>query len=433
MTAADPPATGAPNPSTDGASGPRGAAETATSRRRPGLGTRILLGMCVGALAGAILGERAAVVQPLGDLFIRLLVLTAVPLVFFNLLAGVTALTDVKTLGRLAGKFFAWILGTKVVALSLGIGAMLALRPGMGMTLRGEAPPEVAQAPSVLEVLLGLVPSNAVKAFADGNVAQVVVLALLLGMATLGLPATPRDRLRGAYADLAELLRKLVGLILEVAPYGIAALMMVTVGRYGAELLGPMARFVLGVTAAHLLLVGLYLGLLAVFTARRPLAFLRATGTVWATTVATTSSLASLPLAMDAAERMGVPRSVHAFTLPLGIQVNKDGTAVLLAAVVVLTAQAAGVPLSAADLVTVFLMGALLSAGSGGIPGGGFVVALVMVEAFRLPLELAVIVGGIYRLVDMGNTTVNVMGNLTGTILVAASEEARPTAPQDPA
>ena len=118
-------------------------------------------------------------------------------------------------------------------------------------------------------------------------------------------------------------------------------------------------------------------------------------------------------------------RTEYAFTLPLGIQINKDGTAILLASVVVFTAQATGVTLTGADLFTVMLLGFLLSAGSGGIPGGGFVVALIMVEAFHLPLELAGIVGGIYRLVDMGNTTVNVMGNLVGSILVAHSERGR--------
>lgn len=403
--------------------GPR--SQGAPEAGRMGLGTRILLGMLAGAALGASFGERATVLQPAGDLFIRLLVLAAVPLVFFNLLAGVTALTDLKALGRLAGKFLGWILATKVVAVALGVGAMMALRPGVGMTLRGEVAQDVGEAPSFLDVLLGLVPSNAFKAFADGNVAQVVVLAVVLGVATLRLPEAPRDRLRGLFADLAELLRKVVGLVLVVAPYGIAALMAVTVGRYGAELLGPMARFIAGLTAAHLAMVALYLLALPAAVGRRPGAFLRATGPVWATTVATTSSLASLPVALEAAEKEGVSRPVYSFTLPFGIQVNKDGTAAMLAAVVVLTAQAAGVTLSAGDLVTVVLMACLLSAGSGGIPGGGFVVALIMVEAFQLPLELAAIVGGIYRLIDMGITTVNVMGNMVGTMLVAASEERR--------
>ncbi|MDP2956546.1 MAG: dicarboxylate/amino acid:cation symporter [Longimicrobiales bacterium] len=394
-----------------------------TSKTRLGLGARILLGMAVGTVLGVVFGERATVIEPVGGLFIRLLVLAAVPLVFFNLLAGVTTLTDLRTLGRLTGKILSWFFATKVVALLLGIGAMMVLRPGVGMTLRGEAGAEAGEAPSVVQVLLDLVPTNAFRAFADGNVVQVVVLAVMLGVATLLVPVGPRDRLRGTFADLAELLRKVVDLILRVAPYGIGALMAVTVGRYGAELFGPMAGFVAGVTGAHLLMIFLYMVLLRLFSSRRPLVFLRETGAIWATTVATTSSLATLPVALEVSEKIGLPRSVYGFTLPLGAQINKDGTAVMLAAVVVLTAQAAGVALSTGDLVTIVLMGFLLSAGSGGIPGGGFVVALIMVGAFNLPLELATIVGGIYRLIDMGNTTVNVMGSLVGTVLVAESEE----------
>jgi Na+/H+-dicarboxylate symporter len=206
---------------------------------------------------------------------------------------------------------------------------------------------------------------------------------------------------------------------------GIGALMALTVGRYGAQLFGPVARFVAGVTAAHLVMMLLYLTLLKLFGGRSPLVFLKQTVSLWATTVATTSSLASLSVALEVAEKQRLPRSIYAFTLPLGIQINKDGTAILLVSVVLFTAQAIGMTLTGADLFSVGLLGFLLSAGSGGIPGGGFVVALIMVEAFRMPLELAGIVGGIYRLVDMGNTTVNVMGNMVGTILVAHSERVR--------
>lgn len=397
--------------------------------RRPlGLGTQILLGMVAGTVLGLALGERAAVLSPVGDLFIRLLVLAAVPLVFFNLLAGTTALTDLRTLGRLAGKILAYFMATTVVATALGIGVMVAFRPGVGMTLRSEVGAEVGRAPSVMQVFTDLIPTNAVGAFVGGNVTQVVVLAVMLGVATLLLPEAPRDRLRVAYADLAELLRKVVDLILKVAPYGVGALMMVTIGRYGAELLGPMAWFVLGITAAHLVILSAYMALLRLFSSWRPLSFLKETWTIWATTLATTSSLASVPVSLGTAERLKLPRTLYSFSIPLGAQINKDGTAATLSAVVVFTAQAVGVSLGLGDFVTIVLMGTLLSAGSGGIPGGGFVVALVMVEAFHFPLELAAVVGGIYRLVDMGNTTLNIMGDWVGTILVAESEARRPGA-----
>jgi Na+/H+-dicarboxylate symporter len=393
--------------------------------RRMGPGTQVLVGMIVGSAVGALLGERAAVLQPLGDLFIRLLILVAIPLVFFNLLAGLTALSDVRTFGRLAAKIMSYYVLTDLVALSLGLGAMLLLRPGVGMRLTGPVDAAVGDVPSVVDVLLGMIPTNVVGAFVEGNVVQIVVIAVLLGVATLLLREGARDRLARAYEDVAALLRRLVDLVLLIAPVGIGALMAVTVGRYGAQLVGPMTRFLLGVWGAQLVVFVGYMALLRTFTARRPLRFLRDTGPLWATTAATTSSLASLSVGLETAEKIGLPRKIYAFTLPLGAQLNKDGTAVMLGAVLMFTAQAAGVDFAPAAFLTILLVGLLLSEGSGGIPGGGFVIALIYVQAFNLPIEIAAIVGGIYRLVDMGNTTVNIMGDMVGTILVARSEEGR--------
>ena len=393
---------------------------------RLGLGTKILLGMVVGASLGAALGERVTLLEPVGDLFIRLLLMAAIPLVFFNLLAGLTALTDLRTFGRLSVKIVGYYLLTTSVALTLGLTAMHLIRPGEGMTLTEEVSEAIGEVPSVSQILLELIPTNVFQAFAAGNVAQLVVVAVFLGIATLFLPAEPRDLLRKGYAALADLFRKLVDLILMVAPYGIGALMAVTVGRYGAELFGPMARFLLGVWGTQLLMMGVYLTLLVLLTDRKPLPFLRSTGTLWATTVATTSSLASLSVALETAEKIKLPRTVYSFTLPLGAQINKDGTSIMLSAVLLFTAQAAGVSFSLPELVTILLVGLLLSEGSGGIPGGGLVIALIFVQAFHLPLEVAAIVGGIYRLVDMGNTTINVMGDMVGTSIVAHSEAGSP-------
>jgi len=398
------------------------------SPRRFGLGTRILVGMVAGAVLGAALGERVGPIEPVGQLFIRLLMLAAVPLVVANLLAGLTALTDLRALGRLAAKILAFYLATTVVALVLGLVTMALVQPGAGMTANVVVDRDVSAVPSLADILLDLVPTNLFNALAEGNIAQLVVVAALLGVTTLLLPEAPRDRLRRLYADLSELFRRLVDLILHVAPYGIGALMAVTVGRYGAELFGPMARFVGGVWGAQVLMVALYLALLRT-VGWRPLDFLERTGSVWATTAATTSSLASLSVALEVAEELRLPRPVYSFTLPLGAQVNKDGTAILLMGVVLFTAQASGVALGAGEVVRAALLGLLLSAGSGGIPAGGFVVSLILIQALGLPLELAAIVGGIYRLVDMGNTTVNVMGDMVGTILVARSEGAMPGSP----
>ncbi len=400
-------------------------AEPGGPNRRTGPGTRILIGMLVGVVVGAVMGERVVVVQPVGDLFINLLILAAVPLVFFNLLAGLTALADVRTLGRLAGKTVGYYLTTDVIALSLGIGAAALLQPGAGMQLTEQVAGPVGEVPGVAEILLGMIPTNVFRAFSDGNVVQLVVLALLLGVATMALRGGARERLATAYEDLANLFRRLVHMIIWTAPVGIGALIAVTVGRYGAELLGPMARFLGGLWAAQLVIFAGYMTLLRLFSDFRPGRFLRDTGSLWATTAATTSSLASLSVGMETARRLGLPRSVYSFTLPLGAQLNKDGTSAMLGAVLIFTAQAAGVTFTPADFVTILLLGLLLSEASGGIPGGGLVIALIYVQAFNLPIEVAAIVGGIYRLVDIGNTTVNIMGDMVGTSLVARSEARR--------
>ena len=228
--------------------------------RSIGLGSQILIGMAVGSVLGIGLGEEVSMLRPVGDLFIRLLVLAAIPLVFFNLLAGVTALSDVRSFGRLAGKTMTYYVTTDVIALILGLGAMAVLRPGSGMQLTGEIDGPVGTVPSVADVLLGMIPTNVFAAFAEGNVVQIVVIAVLVGIATLLLPAESRIRLVRAYHDVASLFRRLVDVILLTAPFGIGALMAVTVGTYGAALLGPMARFLLGVYLAQLVVFVGYMG-----------------------------------------------------------------------------------------------------------------------------------------------------------------------------
>jgi len=394
--------------------------------RRLSLGVKILIFMVVGVLVGFVGGERATVVQPLGDLFIRLLMMAVIPLVFFNLLAGITSLTDVKALGRLGGKIITYYLLTTTLALTLGMLVMQWLKPGVGMQLTEDVDASFGQVPSVTEVFLGLIPENVFAAFAEGNVAQVVVFAIFLGVVTLLLRGESRQNLQRAYDVLAEVFRKLVGVIMYFGPIGIGALTAATVGEYGSVIFGPLAVFIGGVWGAQAIMVVVYMILLVLLTRYSPLDFLKKSGPLYATTVATCSSLASLAVSLDVAEqRMRLPRSVYSFTLPLGAQLNKDGTAIMLAGVLLFTAQAAGVEFTVASQVTILLVGLILSNGSGGIPGGGLVIALIFVQAFNLPLEIAAIVGGIYRLIDMGSTTINCMGDMVGTAIVAHSEQSR--------
>lgn len=396
--------------------------------RRLSLGLKILIFMGIGIVAGLLFGERAEIVQPLGDLFIRLLLMAAIPLVFFNLLAAIASLNDIGLLGRLGLKIFSYYLLTTAVALTLGLSITAWIQPGRGIELTEEPPEAFGEIPGIVDVLLELVPTNIVQAFAQGKVAQIVVFAVFLGIASLLLEDAKREPLSKLFEAAAALFRKLVELVLHFGPIGIGALAAATVGRYGPSLFGPLALFVASVWSAQLLMVVLYMVLLRFVGRMSPIDFLKKTGPLYATTAATCSSLASLTVSLDLAEkRLKLPRSVYAFTLPLGAQLNKDGTSVMLSAILLFTAQAAGVEFSLAASISILLVGLILSEGSSGIPGGGLVAALIFVQAFQLPLEIAAIVGGIYRLIDMGSTTINCMGDMVGTVLVARSEGLRET------
>jgi len=392
--------------------------------RKLSLGTKILIFMVIGVVAGIIFGERATVVQPLGDLFIRLLMMAAFPLIFFNLLAGMTSLTDVHRLGRISLKIFIYCFLTTAMAMILGMILMYLLKPGVGMQLTGQVEKNIGEIPKVADIFLNLVPENIFQSFSSGQIIQVVVFAVLLGVAAIMLPKEYREPLQKIFDVLARLFRQLVIVLMYFGPIGIGALMASTIGQYGTAIFGPLAVFIGGVYGAIFLMIVIYLVLLPLLARKSPFAFLKETAPLYATTIATCSSLASLTVGLEVAEeRVKLPRSIYSYTLPLGAQLNKDGTAAMLAAVLVFTAQAAGIEFSLTSQITVVLFGILLTTGVGGIPGGGIVMALIFVKAFHLPLEIAVIVGGIYRLIDMGITTSNIMGDMVGTVIVSHSEE----------
>jgi Na+/H+-dicarboxylate symporter len=394
--------------------------------RRLSLGTKILIFMVIGLLAGIVFGEEAQIVQPLGDLFIRLLMMAAIPLVFFNLLGGLTSLTDLRSLGRISLKISLFYLSTTVLALILSLITMHLLKPGVGMQLTEEVPDTFGQVPGVADVILNLVPDNVFKAFSTGQMSQVVVFAVFLAITTLMLPKNQSEPLQKMFGLLARLFRNLVNLILAISPVGIGALTASTVGQHGKSIFGPLAIFIGGVWGTQAIMIIIYMILLVLFTKQSPVLFFKQTAPLYATTVSTCSSLASLAVSLEVAEdRVKLPRSIYSFTLPLGAQLNKNGTSIMLAAVLLFTAQAAGVEFSLVSQVTIVLVGLMLETGSGGIPGGGLVVALIFVKAFNLPLEIAAIVGGIYRLIDMGSTTINCMGDMVGTVIVAHSEKKR--------
>lgn len=385
--------------------------------------TRVLLWMLFGAIAGLVFKEDAIIVKPLGTGFLNLLLMAAIPLVFFNLLAGITSLKSVSSFGRIGGKVLVWYIFSTIVAILIGIGLMRFSQAGVGMTLKTEVSQDIGRIPNVGELLLDMIPVNIFKSFAEGNLIQIVVFAVLLGMVTLQLPSNMKQPIEKGYNLLAGLMRKLVEYILVLSPLCLGALMAATFGEFGSNIAGSLGKFIITIYVGQILMVMVYLTLLAIVGRVSISWFLNKTKELYATTVATCSSLASLAVALDIAEtKMKLPKKVYSFTLPMGAQFNKDGTSIMLAGILIFTAQAAGLDFSFQELVQVVLVGLLVVEGSSGIPGGGLVVAMLFAEAFSLPIEIVAIVGGIYRLIDMGNTTVNCMGDMVATTIVSRFE-----------
>lgn len=394
------------------------------SRRLPSLGNLMLLGMGVGVALGLVFGEDAAGAAFLGDIFIRLLTLVAVPLVFFNLISALASSGASGGVSRLMVRIGTFFLVTTVAAQLISLAVIGLMQPGAGLASAAESGGEVpAATPGFRDFLFTLVPDNALGIFVDGRITAVVVLGLMVGFAAWGLDAERRADVVRFFASGTALLRQLVAGVLWFGPVGVAALAAAAVGEYGSSVFGPLGVYIAAVWVADAAIFGLYFAALHFLAATSPLSFVRRTATVWTTTVSTCSSLASLGASLNAAEKMGLPRSTYALTLPLGAQFNKDGSAVLLAGIVLFTAQATGVSFGAGELLLVIAMGALFSAAAPGVPNGGLVNQFLLLRAFGLPVEIGVLVAGIYRLVDMPTTTANIMGDLVGTMVVTRNEK----------
>ena len=393
--------------------------------RQRSIGTQIFIGMAIGAIVGVAMGPAAASLKPVGDIFIRLLVMAAIPLIFFTLMSGLTTIREAGFVGRLTGRILVYYVVTSVIAFTIAIFVMQWIQPGAGFHLKGEVKGEIGQVPSLAKVITDIFPNNIVDAFAKGNVTQIVVFGVFLGVAALWMGERHRGQVIAFFEAGRALFNRLVQIVIAFAPVGLGVLTAYSVGVYGSKIAGPLVEFIGAIYLSEIAMFVVIMVLLYAFARVSPLFFLSRTYPLYLTTAGTTSSLASLPQALQIAEeRLHIPRNVCGFTLPFGVQFTKDGTGIFLAAILLFAAQSQGQALDFGTIVVIVLTGLLLATGSGGVPGGGLVVGLVFVKAFSLPIEIAVLIGGIYHIIDMGNTTINVMNDMVATVIASRLEGA---------
>jgi len=398
--------------------------------------SKILIAMGAGIVVGAIFSIFSEPLAPvsgfvvgglfnvIGQIFILLLQMMVVPLVLVSLVCGVTALGDVRALGRLGAKTLGLYLATTAVAIVLALTVARAINPGEGYELAGEVAFQAQAAPPLSDVFVNMFPRNPIQAMAEGQMLQIIVFALLLGF-SMTVAGEAGRRVAGVFADLNHVIMKMVLLVIRVAPLGVFALIARTFATEGLEIFRPLAAYFFAVIAAlvlHLLLTYTALLKIAGLSARRFLGKMRAVMTF---AFSTSSSSATIPLTLNTVEqRLGVKNSVAAFTVPLGATINMDGTAIMQGVATVFVANAYNVPLELADYVTVILTATLASIGTAAVPSAGLIMLAMVLQQVGLPVEGIGLIIGIDRLLDMLRTAVNVTGDSAVTCLIARSEGA---------
>lgn len=384
---------------------------------------QIVVGLVLGTIAGVLLGDKASLLKPLGDIFISGIKMLIVPLVFSTLVVGITAMRDPQKMGRIGLRTIALYLFTTAFAISIGLLASSLIQPGAGLHMDFGGSVDAHQAPSLRELLVGLVPKNPIDALANGNILQIIVFAIGLGisMMLIGEKSEPLIRV---FESFAETMYKLTEIVMAFAPIGVFGLIANVAGQYGLDALLPLAK-VIGVVylacILHVLII--YSGLLAGLGRLNPIRYLRGSLDALIVAYSSASSSGTLPVSLRCAQdNLGVSRGVSAFVLPVGATINMDGTAIYQGVVALFIAQLVGTDLSWANYGMIVLTGTLASIGTAGVPGAGLIMLSIVLSQIGLPLEAVGVIASIDRILDMARTSVNVAGDLMVTTLVGKSE-----------
>ncbi|MBN1239567.1 MAG: dicarboxylate/amino acid:cation symporter [Gammaproteobacteria bacterium] len=392
----------------------------------------MVAGIVVGVLLGAV-GSGTALVDDwlvgglfeiVGRIFIALLQMMVVPLVLVSLVCGVTSLGDMRALGRLGAKTLGLYLVTTAAALVLALTLALLVSPGEGFELAGNVEFESREAPPLTEVLIDMVPSNPIRALAEGEMLQIIVFALLLGFA-ISVSGEAGRRVAGVFHDLNDVVMRMVLLVIKTAPIGVFALIARTFATQGLDAFRPLASYFLVVAAGLVLHVALTYTLLLRLGGLNPIPFFAKMKAVMTFAFSTSSSSATIPVTLNTLERRhGVGNSIAAFTVPLGATINMDGTAIMQGVATVFIANVYGVDLGLGDYLTVVLTATLASIGTAAVPSAGLIMLAMVLQQVGLPVQGIALIIGVDRLLDMLRTAVNVTGDSAVTCVIARSENA---------
>jgi proton glutamate symport protein len=398
----------------------------ATPRRGLTLTQQIFIGLAVGIVVGWFVSEyhpsAAPFFRPFSQIFLRLIKMIIAPLIFSTLVAGIAGAGHFKAVGRMGLRALVYFEVVTTLALVIGLITVNIMRPGVGVNLpMGQQSGITATAQTWDQILLHVVPESVIKAMADGDVLQIVVFSIIFAIA-LGMIGEKGRPVIAWCEAVAETMFKFTNIVMHYAPIGVGAAIAYTVGHGGVSVLWNLAWLVATLYVAlaiFILAVLLPVALIFGVPIRK---FVRAVKEPAIIAFSTTSSEAALPRAMEVIERLGVPRRIVAFVLPLGYSFNLDGTTLYLSLASIFVAQAAGVHLSVGHQITMLLTLMLTSKGVAGVPRASLVILAATLASYGLPLEGVTLILGVDELMDMARTMVNVIGNCLATVVVAKWE-----------
>ena len=362
--------------------------------------------------------------QFIGDLFIKLIKMIVVPLVFFCIIDAALSLGDIKKLRSIGVKTIIWFLATGGISATIGLILANIIKPGRGLQLgTAETAMEVKELPGIYQTLLDLIPSNPFQALTSGEMMQIIVFSLFLGFAiiSIGKEAQP---LCDIISLCSRTMFKVIDMILGIIPYGVFSLMTVALAKYGVAIFGPVLKFILTdyLACITMSIVG-YSIFLSVIGKVNPMKFWRKAFEPWMIAFSTCTSSAALPVSMEVApKKMGVPRDIASFVLPLGCTAQMNGTCAYFGIVVLFAAQLYGVELSIQQQIMLVVQATFLSVGCAATPQIGLVISLTLMTQMGLPLDAYALVAGIYRIIDQIHTSTNSVGNLVASVCISQME-----------
>ncbi len=391
-----------------------------------GLSLYIQIFIClgIGIACGLIFGEKMTVLSPVGDIFLRLMQMVIVPVVFFSLISGVASLASAAKLRRVGIKTIVLFFGTSALAGAIGLIVVNIVKPGMNFNMEiPEGSMTSQDLPNFVDMIVEAVPTNIVDALANASMLQIIVFAIFFGVALLALGEDAKPIVKGVDV-CANAMYKITGWVMRVSPYAILCIMAQVTGSFGSAVLLPMAKFLFCMyLAAALHIFICYPTLLKCIGRVGPIRFFKKAFRAWIVAFSLCSSSATLPVTLEVAEDLGVPRENAAFICPLGATANMNGSCIYFATVVMFVAQIYGIDMPIASQVSMLLTAVLMSVGCAAIPNAALVLSVGLLTGMGVPSEPLLIVTGMYRLIDQAETSTNCLGDLMSAVLISATEK----------